>query len=675
MPVNMDKLVSLDRAKEIKTAENGMIATVEASSTASKAYAVGDYFYYTGKLYKATAAIASGGTITVGTNCALAKLGDDVGALKSAIKDVGALTVYSSSTAECKLYFQVAANVPIVFRPISSASSGTRMNIYGINNDDTNTLLIGQVAQGKTEVVTPASSFKGIRVITSPYNDTPFSFGFVQDANGLEYRVDILQNKAAVAETAFRPYGNSVINSGNYSTYFTDANLAPKGCSFCIASNVTEQMISHLPVYGTLGVLFTLNSLSIQNHGLIQLYSNESGKLWYRFESGSESTYTYTDWYCINDVDASIKNVADTAKADADALSNILFCGHYKSNASGNIVADYTSISQGDVYRVYAWNVTGMLANNPVVYLIANDNTATNMSSAKTAYDNGFYWEITIPASTKSLRFYANKAGTADYAECDYAIVKFQGTMIDFIHDRLSTKEDKMSLFNRTTCKIFKKVVCCGDSYTAGYVNIGGVVDSVNEEFAWPHYMATLTGNEYVNCGASGTNVLTWQTNARGLAAAQTAGLAQAYIIGLMINDQGETAHVDVGTIDDIGTENETYYAGMSKIIRELNAISETAKIFVLTCPNTASSYAPYNQAVRDIVEAYAETYPVHLIDLYAMRNLFSNASLTGDFIGGHYTAVGYEQFAEIMSYAISDYINHHVSDFQNIHKIPYGNS
>lgn len=85
MPVNMDKLVSLDRAKEIKTTENGMIATVEASSTASKAYAVGDYFYYTGKLYKATAPIASGGTITVGTNCALAKLADDVGDLKSAV--------------------------------------------------------------------------------------------------------------------------------------------------------------------------------------------------------------------------------------------------------------------------------------------------------------------------------------------------------------------------------------------------------------------------------------------------------------------------------------------------------------------------------------------------------------------------------------------------------------
>ena len=45
------------------------IAPVESTSTASKAYAVGDLFIYDGKLYRVTTAIASGGTITPGTNC------------------------------------------------------------------------------------------------------------------------------------------------------------------------------------------------------------------------------------------------------------------------------------------------------------------------------------------------------------------------------------------------------------------------------------------------------------------------------------------------------------------------------------------------------------------------------------------------------------------------------
>lgn len=44
------------------------IAPVETTTTASQAYAVGDYFMYNGKLYKVTTAIISGGAIQIGTN-------------------------------------------------------------------------------------------------------------------------------------------------------------------------------------------------------------------------------------------------------------------------------------------------------------------------------------------------------------------------------------------------------------------------------------------------------------------------------------------------------------------------------------------------------------------------------------------------------------------------------
>lgn len=61
-----------------KGKENAFIAPVEASSTATVAHAAGKYFWKGGKLYKATANIAVGGTITVGTNCMLAIIGDDL---------------------------------------------------------------------------------------------------------------------------------------------------------------------------------------------------------------------------------------------------------------------------------------------------------------------------------------------------------------------------------------------------------------------------------------------------------------------------------------------------------------------------------------------------------------------------------------------------------------------
>ena len=73
------------------------IASSEATTTASKAYAVGEHFWLSGNLYEATAAIASGGTITVGTNCKLAKIGDEVSDLKTVInQDVAAITANMS---------------------------------------------------------------------------------------------------------------------------------------------------------------------------------------------------------------------------------------------------------------------------------------------------------------------------------------------------------------------------------------------------------------------------------------------------------------------------------------------------------------------------------------------------------------------------------------------------
>lgn len=221
-----------------------------------------------------------------------------------------------------------------------------------------------------------------------------------------------------------------------------------------------------------------------------------------------------------------------------------------------------------------------------------------------------------------------------------------------------------------SSCSIFRKVVCCGDSFTAGYIgtNNDNIIQT-NYGFAWPSYLARLTGNEYVNCGHSGKDVLTWQTSAKGLPRAQAVGKAQAYIIGLGLND---ASLVELGTPDDIGTNNQTYYGGMSKIIRELNAISPTAKIFVQTIPSDYVVYMNYSQAVRDVVNAYKDTYPVHLLDLYEYKALYKTSKLTKDAIMGHYSPIGYQQFAENLRYVWSDYINKNISKFQDVYLIPY---
>lgn len=233
------------------------------------------------------------------------------------------------------------------------------------------------------------------------------------------------------------------------------------------------------------------------------------------------------------------------------------------------------------------------------------------------------------------------------------------------------------------SCRIFKKVVCCGDSYTSGYiVDPNGKIKNTNEDYAWPNYMSDITGNKWLNCGVSGSNVITWQTELRGLPKANSLGKSQAYVIGLGINDVANANRwLPLGTVDDIGTDAQTYYGGMSKIIRELNAISPKAKIFVNTCPRTGSvdgrEYAAYNQAVRNIVEIYKDKYPVHCIDLEAHIDMYTTDVLdmnnpNSDYRKGHYTAIGYEMFAENYEIILSDYINSHIKEFQDVPFIEY---
>lgn len=244
----------------------------------------------------------------------------------------------------------------------------------------------------------------------------------------------------------------------------------------------------------------------------------------------------------------------------------------------------------------------------------------------------------------------------------------------------LKNKSDISGLqygFNKNLYKIFRKVVCCGDSYTAGYISAGGQTSQYNENYAWPHFMGTSSGNNYLNCGVTGTTVKTWLTTTYGLSKCQSLGTTQAYTTAWGINDSNPQldVYLPVGTADDIEYDNDTYYSKYAKVIRELHTISPNAHIFMLTCPdNDTARFGPYNEAVRTIATLYHDTYHTHCIDLTNYRDLFNQLSITSDFIGSHYTAIGYEQFAEIIEKAISDYIENHISEFQTVAFIPFSN-
>lgn len=229
--------------------------------------------------------------------------------------------------------------------------------------------------------------------------------------------------------------------------------------------------------------------------------------------------------------------------------------------------------------------------------------------------------------------------------------------------------------------KIFRRIGCIGDSYTKGYIYPSGGSATQDENYAWPHYMEAITKNIYSNFGVSGSTAKGWMSGAAKLDQVQANGnKCQAYIIGLMINDRNQDEwnpyYTPVGVIGDIGTDNDTYYAWYYKLVQAVITVNSSAPIFCNTCPKYASNDA-YNQAVRDIVEyCQNNNQKVYLNDLASntYSAMFSNSVFVADEVNGHYTAIGYEFMAECLKVVISDTINANVSDFQDVHLIPFDN-
>lgn len=86
------------------------IATVETTSTASKAYAVGDYLIYNNQLYRVTSAIASGGTLTVGTNISATSAGGELTSIKDALSTKLPTDIVVSGTNVTKIEYTSSAN-------------------------------------------------------------------------------------------------------------------------------------------------------------------------------------------------------------------------------------------------------------------------------------------------------------------------------------------------------------------------------------------------------------------------------------------------------------------------------------------------------------------------------------------------------------------------------------
>lgn len=131
----------------------GSIATIE-SSPATAAHAVGEYIVLNGQLYKVTAAIAAGQTLTVGTNIAATTIAGAFGTVSEAsltvgtnitnigtfVRKVGKVVVFSGiakATADLAGNGTTVFTIPIEYAPsigVTAACYATYNNTAGMYN-------------------------------------------------------------------------------------------------------------------------------------------------------------------------------------------------------------------------------------------------------------------------------------------------------------------------------------------------------------------------------------------------------------------------------------------------------------------------------------------------------------------------------------------------------------
>lgn len=138
-----DNVISTDTDKALSAKQGKMlaeiIANVQDSHTASKAYSVGDYIIMDSKLYIVTSPIANGGTITSGTNVGGTSLGSRLKLtnerIDTGLNGVSFLnTVFNSSSA---MTFSLSSGYRGLFIITTSSNAGSGMYILYANNSGT----------------------------------------------------------------------------------------------------------------------------------------------------------------------------------------------------------------------------------------------------------------------------------------------------------------------------------------------------------------------------------------------------------------------------------------------------------------------------------------------------------------------------------------------------------
>lgn len=203
--------------------------------------------------------------------------------------------------------------------------------------------------------------------------------------------------------------------------------------------------------------------------------------------------------------------------------------------------------------------------------------------------------------------------------------------------------------YNGNEITVFNKILCIGDSLTAGVFNKETEGYATKAIYGYPAYLSKFTGCTVTNAGIEGQTAAGWLTQN----SEETFDEYEAAIIMLGVND----------AIQD--TTAADFKTALGNVVDKVKQDSgDYVKIFVATTPPataySGASYNTINQAIREFVASRNDCF---LLDL----QLYGHTAKEVAYNKGHLTALGYLRLAQDIKSYVSHIINANKNSFADI--------
>ena len=483
---------------------------------------------------------------------------------------------------------------------------------------------------------------------------------------GVDKVVSFIYASTSTAQTAPCVATNPIMTKGasandlvphfTYSEDFEDAtgdivSEVVSGALFggTISKTSTYASCDELPVGKTFGIT---NAASLTNkpasEGLITTlsrYANEATIRYQLFFASSGAMYTRVLW-------GTWKNWKQMSTS-ADYAAVIAKLGALQDIALGSYEAEFVNSTTGKFVAAANYSRTGFIPIKGVKIAVGVATTASNVGIA--FYDNakkyisgtdfsghsvGDTVELSVPAYTDYFVYCGLSANSAHMH-----VVNIQLANAVSLNDQNPCFWDKSN-----ECRTFKKILCIGDSLTAGQFDYkeNGITKEFNDEdYAYPAYLKAITGRDTTNAGDAGETTVTWYA----LHGSEDFSGHDACIIHLGRNDYAGQ--------NSVSTEDRI--TAMNNIIAKVKSDNPQIKIFISTQINYYQ-YTNVGIINADMATVVANNADCYLLDIYT----YGRMKLSDDAYS-HCTAVGYQTLAEYYYKYISWIMHMQYAEFKTV--------